>query len=80
MEDFTSRMATLGVASDPTKHVNYTYGMVLGVDDLTQEFAYHSGRDQWTARDAIGYGTVNGLRVTIAPNANGETRKSRPMR
>jgi hypothetical protein len=73
MEDYTSRMATLGVASDPTKHVNYTYGMVLGVDDLTQEFAYHSGRDQWTARDTIGYGTVNGLRVTIAPNANGET-------
>lgn len=73
MEDFTSRMATLSAASDPTKHVNYTYGMVLGVDDLTQEFAYHSGRDQWTARDTIGYGTVNGLRVTIAPNANGET-------
>lgn len=73
MEDFTSRMATLGVASDPTKHVNYTYGMVLGVDDLTQEFAYHSGRDQWTARDTIGYGTVNGLRVTVGPNANGET-------
>lgn len=73
MEDFTSRMATLGAASDPTKHVNYTYGMVLGVDDLTQEFAYHSGRDQWMARDTIGYGTVNGLRVTVAPNANGET-------
>jgi hypothetical protein len=73
MEDFTSRMATLGVSSDPTKHVNYTYGMVLGVDDLTQEFAYHSGRDQWMARDTIGYGTVNGLRVTVGPNANGET-------
>ena len=73
MEDFTARMATLSAGSDPTKHVNYTYGMVLGVDDLTQEFAYHSGRDQWTARDTIGYGTVNGLRVTIAPNANGET-------
>jgi hypothetical protein len=72
MEDFTSRMATPNAASDPTKHVNYTYGMVLGVDDLTQEFAYHSGRDQWMARDTIGYGTVNGLRVTVAPNANGE--------
>jgi hypothetical protein len=72
MEDFTSRMATPGASGDPTKHVNYTYGMVLGVDDLTQEFAYHSGRDHWMMRDAIGYGTVNGLRVTVAPNANGE--------
>jgi hypothetical protein len=73
MADFTSRMATPGGASDPTKHVNYTYGMVLGVDDLTQEFAYHSGRDQWTARDTIGYGTVNGLRVTVPPHLNGVT-------
>jgi hypothetical protein len=72
MEDFTSRMATPGGSGDPTKHVNYTYGMVLGVDDLTQEFAYHSGRDHLMMRDAIGYGTVNGLRVTVAPNANGE--------
>jgi len=72
MEDFTSRMATPGGSGDPTKHVNYTYGMVLGVDDLTQEFAYHSGRDHLMMRDAVGYGTVNGLRVTVAPNANGE--------
>ena len=72
MEDFTSRMATPGASSDPTKHVNYTYGMVLGVDDLTQEFSYHSGRDQLMMRDSIGYGTVNGLRVTVAPNLNGE--------
>jgi hypothetical protein len=49
---------------DPTKHVNYTLGMVLGVDDFTQEFAYLSGRDQWLARDRVGYGTVCGLRVT----------------
>lgn len=72
MEDFTSRMATPGASGDPTKHVNYTYGMVLGVDDLTQEFAYHSGRDHWMMRDSIGYGTANGLRVTVAPNADGE--------
>jgi hypothetical protein len=72
MEDFTSRLATPGGSGDPTKHVNYTYGMVLGVDDLTQEFAYHSGRDHLMMRDSIGYGTVNGLRVTVAPNANGQ--------
>ncbi len=49
---------------DPAKHVNYSLGMVLGVDDFTQEFAYLSGRDQWMMRDLIGYGTVRGLSVT----------------
>lgn len=52
-----------GAAPDPTQHVNYARGMVLGVDDFNQEFAYLSGRDQWLARDALGYGTVSGLRV-----------------
>jgi hypothetical protein len=50
---------------DPTKHVNYTLGMILGADDFDQEFAWLSGRDRWLARDAIGYGTVNGLQVTV---------------
>ena len=48
---------------DATQHVNYAKGMVLGVDDFRQEFAYLSGRDQWLVRDAIGYGTASGLRV-----------------
>jgi hypothetical protein len=52
---------------DPSKHVNYIQGMVLGVDDFQQEFAYLSHRDQWLARDAIGYGTVCGLHVSIDP-------------
>jgi hypothetical protein len=51
--------------SDPTKHVKYTLGMVLGVDDFTQEFAYLSGRDRWLARDLLGYGTASGLRVGV---------------
>jgi hypothetical protein len=50
---------------DPTKHVNYEMGMVLGVDDFVQEFAYSSGRDKRIVRDLIGYGVVSGLRVTI---------------
>jgi len=48
---------------DATQHVNFAKGMVLGVDDFRQEFAYLSGRDQWLVRDAIGYGTLSGLRV-----------------
>jgi hypothetical protein len=69
---FAQLAATPGtVAPDSSKHVNYTLGMLLGVDDFNQEFAYLSGRDKWLARDAIGYGTLNGLRVTLDTTAKG---------
>ncbi len=65
MSTFTPQLAAPDRArSDPTKHVNYTYGMVLGVKDFNQEFAYLSGRDRWALRDLIGYGTASGLVVT----------------
>lgn len=51
---------------DPSMHVNYAKGMVLGVDDFTQEFAYLSGRDRWLAREALGYGTLAGLKVGVS--------------
>lgn len=61
--------ATLPVSRpDPSKHVNYALGMVLGVDDLDQEFAYGAGRDQWIVRDLLGYGTAWGLAVTTGVN------------
>ena len=50
---------------DPTKRVKYTLGMILGADDLEQAHAWLSGRDQSIARDLLGYGTVNGLQVTV---------------
>ena len=50
---------------DPTKHVDYQLGMVLGVDDFEQEFTYSSGRDKRIVRDLVGYGVVSGLRVTV---------------
>ena len=68
----TFKTATAAPVVDPAKHVNYTYGMVLGVDDFTQEFAYHSNRDRWAARDVEGYGTLVGLRVTVEENKAGE--------
>jgi hypothetical protein len=72
MSSFSTQVAApTATEPDPTKHVNYTLGMVLGVDDFKQEFAYLSGRDQWMARDLIGYGTVSGLRVTT-DRAGGE--------
>lgn len=62
METFTSSKTSI----DPAKHVNFSYGMVLGADDFSQEFGYLSGRDQWALRDLFGYGTVCGLRVSTA--------------
>lgn len=50
-------------AADPHKHVKYNLGMVLGVDDFVQEFTYQRSQREWLARDAIGYGTLWGLRV-----------------
>lgn len=59
-------------AADPTRHVNFVTGMVLGVDDYGQEFAYHSARDKWIVRDFLGYGTLSGLAVTAeADGGNG---------
>src|SRR6185503_303566 len=72
MSTFSTRVETTpSAAPDPTKHVNYNVGMVLGIDDFNQEFAYLSGRDQWIARDLIGYGTVSGLRVLTENDVKG---------
>jgi len=56
---------------NPALHVNYAKGMVLGVDDFTQEFAYVSGRDQWVVRELLGYGTTSGLAVIVEDTADG---------
>jgi hypothetical protein len=58
-------------ALDPSKRVNYTLGMVLGVEDLKQDTVYTLARLQWLARDAIGYGTLVGLRVGQEDTARG---------
>jgi competence ComEA-like helix-hairpin-helix protein len=66
MSDFQDKPTSASSAAlDPFKHVKYNLGMVLGVDDFDQEFAYLSHRDQWLGRDTIGYGTVCGLKVSI---------------
>jgi hypothetical protein len=64
MSCFSATPTTARVGElNPTKHVNYNLGMVLGVADFTQEHAYLSGRDHWMVRDLVGYGTVRGLRI-----------------
>jgi hypothetical protein len=60
---FTPDATMAGPPPDPTKHVNYTLGMILGVSEFTQESAYLGERDRWAVRDLTGYGTVWGLRV-----------------
>jgi hypothetical protein len=78
MTTFTPQRAVPDRArTDPAKHVNYLYGMVLGVDDFTQEFAYLSGRDRWAVRDLAGYGTISGLRVRYEPGQEGGERQPR---
>jgi hypothetical protein len=57
-----------GPPPDPTKRVNYTLGMILGVAEFTQETAYLSERDRWALRDVAGYGTLWGLRVGTRTN------------
>jgi hypothetical protein len=76
MSTFASAAALPSVMPlDPTKHVKFTRGMVLGVDDFDQEFAYLSGRDRWAVRDLIGYGVVSGLRLYVEPPPAGEEDK-----
>jgi hypothetical protein len=70
MQTFTAASTT---TPDPSKHVNYTQGMVLGADDFNQEFAFHNGRNEWLLRDLIGYGTTCGLRVSC-DQTNGKTQ------
>lgn len=58
-------------ALDTNKRVNYTKGMLLGVDDFVQEQAWHIARRHELARELIGYGTARGLRVSTS--ASGAT-------
>lgn len=49
---------------DPTRRVNYEFGMVLGVNDFRQEQAHFEWKDQLSNRLLHGYGTVSGLGVS----------------
>ena len=64
MSDFTSDAPTSSV-SDPSKRVRYSTGLVLGVDEFTQDQAYFMERDRLLTRALHGYGIVQGLRVHL---------------
>jgi hypothetical protein len=59
---FTTAAAPL--RADPGKRVNYTLGLVLGVDEFQQDQLYHAAGRRWHNRLLHGYGTVWGLQVT----------------
>lgn len=63
MTVFQPSVRLQSVAIDPRQRVNYTLGMVLGVDDFIQESTWHSATLRQVVRDLIGYGTVRGLKV-----------------
>lgn len=68
----TTFSAMNGVAQpDPMRHVNFVTGMVLGVDDYAQEFAYHAERAKRIVREFLGYGTVSGLAISLEDTADG---------
>jgi len=50
--------------TDPSKRVNYTLGLVLGVDEFQQDQLYHAAARRGHDRLLHGYGTVWGLAVT----------------
>jgi hypothetical protein len=70
----TSISAPNAVAADPTKRVNYTFGMVLGVGDFVQMDTYREARDRLLARELIGYGTIWGLAVGTDTDIEGRDR------
>lgn len=57
-------------ALDPLQRVNYTFGMVLGVDDFRQEHAYLAARDERALRETLGYGVLTGLGVSAPKPAS----------
>jgi hypothetical protein len=65
-------------ALDPSKRVNYTLGMVLGVDDFDQESLYARAQNWWLTRELSGYGTIWGLRVTVNADASGPRLRVEP--
>lgn len=70
MNTFTTELPT-SRPLDPSKRVRYSAGLVLGVDEFTQEQTYHVARDGLHNRVLHGYGTVSGLEVTVRPTGQG---------
>lgn len=66
-----STLSTANGTLPPNKRLNYTLGMVMGVDDFRQEQVHFEWKNSLSNLLLHGYGAVCGLAVTIDP-ADGE--------
>lgn len=64
MQDFETAMADIHKL-DPAKRVNYSFGLVLGVDEFLQEQTHLLEKFRRHDRMLHGFGTVCGLKVTV---------------
>ncbi|HKJ92857.1 MAG TPA: hypothetical protein VJ957_06800 [Longimicrobiales bacterium] len=64
MSDFATATVQPG-GPDPSKRVNYSFGLVLGVDEFVQEQTYLLAKHRLHNRALHGYGTVWGLKVDV---------------
>jgi len=55
---------------DPSKRVNYSFGLVLGVDEFLQEQTHLLEKHRRHSRMLHGFGTVCGLKVTVPGDVN----------
>lgn len=66
MSDFDTATTDVGVL-DPGKRVNYSLGLVLGVDEFRQEQTYFLEKHRRHNRTLHGHGTVWGLKLSVPP-------------
>jgi hypothetical protein len=59
---------------DPLKRVNYTFGLVLGVEEFVQSDTYFLAKHRGENRLLHGYGTVCGLNVSAPTGPNVEVQ------
>jgi hypothetical protein len=64
MHDFHTALADVRKL-DPSKRVNYSFGLVLGVDEFLQEQTHLLELHRRHQRMLHGFGTVSGLKVTV---------------
>lgn len=69
MNGTTTRCISLAQGNqDPLQRVNYSFGLVLGVDEFVDEQVYFLEKEYLHNRSLHGYGTVSGLEVTREQN------------
>jgi hypothetical protein len=64
MSDFQTAVADMRKL-DPSKRVNYPFGLVLGVDEFLQEQTHFLEKHRRHNRMLHGFGTVAGLKVSV---------------